>query len=499
MAQQIETIPMGANGSTQRKEENGNFLRNITISMKLSIGFGIILILMLLSMGLSVFGISRIGQQAVALLSGINEKVEESAISEQIAAVEHTERLSLTLIIALAAVSFLLTILVVLLVRRSILNPIREIVRVYGEMAEGKIGAEIQYESRDEIGQMAKLIRKTNTMESRILRDVIGKFTRIAQGDLHIRVDLDYPGDYAALKKAIVDTASAVNRTMQIIDSAAEQVSSGSAQVSSGAQALAAGSSEQAASVEELSASVATIAQHAQENSANVKVATQYVEQAGTGVDTGNEYMERLTKAMENIGSVSGQIANITEVIEDIASQTNILALNAAIEAAHAGVAGKGFAVVADEVRNLAAKSAEAANQTGELIRRSVSTVTEGTQITAQTAQILKDVREKAQQATDSIIKIEQASIEQASAIEQIKQGIMQVSSVVQTNAATAEENSATSEEMSAQAATLRDEVGKFQLDSEYEISGNAADLQLKEPTRENAAAPEAASVFGKY
>ena len=148
---------MGANGSTQRKEENGNFLRNITISMKLSIGFGIILILMLLSMGLSVFGISRIGQQAVALLSGINEKVEESAISEQIAAVEHTERLSLTLIIALAAVSFLLTILVVLLVRRSILNPIREIVRVYGEMAEGKIGAEIQYESRDEIGQMAKL------------------------------------------------------------------------------------------------------------------------------------------------------------------------------------------------------------------------------------------------------------------------------------------------------------------------------------------------------
>ena len=180
--------------------------------------------------------------------------------------------------------------------------------------------------------------------------------------------------------------------------------------------------------------------------------------------------MVKMTKAMEHIGEVSSQIAGIAKVIEDIAFQTNILALNAAIEAARAGAAGKGFAVVADEVRNLAAKSAEAAKRTAELIRSSTAAVDDGCLISTQTAKILDEVREKARMVTESIAKIEGASAEQAAAIEEIKNGLHQVSIVVQTNAATAEENSAASEEMSAQAVTLLNEVEKFQLDSAHEF-----------------------------
>jgi methyl-accepting chemotaxis protein len=216
-----------------------------------------------------------------------------------------------------------------------------------------------------------------------------------------------------------------------------------------------------------------TLAEEAAENSSNVKVATQYVVEACTGVNTGNEHMKQLTEAMANIGTASSQITNITKVFEDIAFQTNILALNAAIEAARAGNAGKGFAVVADEVRNLAAKSAEAAKQTAELIHRSTATVSEGTQVAEKTAAILHEVEDKAGMANDSIVKIDHASNEQAIAIEQIKLGLNQVSAVVQTNAATAEENSATSEEMSAQAATLHEEVMKFKLD--FSRHGNEA------------------------
>lgn len=173
-----------------------------------------------------------------------------------------------------------------------------------------------------------------------------------------------------------------------------------------------------------------------------------------------------MTKAMENISASSFQIANITKVIEDIAFQTNILALNAAIEAARAGEAGKGFAVVADEVHNLAAKSAEAAKQTTGLVEHSNAAVKEGSEITHETAQILEEVEQKTKAATERITKIKLASAEQAIAIEEIKLELSQVSSVIQTNAATAEENSATSEEMSAQAIALSEEVEKFELKS---------------------------------
>jgi methyl-accepting chemotaxis protein len=403
------------------------------------------------------------------------------------------------ILIACGVAAVALTVVITLIIRKSILTPVREIVDVFGEISKGNMKSEIRYESRDELGQMARLIKESNQMQSAILRDVMEKFGLIARGDLRISVDIEYPGDFKALKISIEDMVANLNHTMQTINTAAEQVSTGAAQVASGAQALASGSTEQASSVEELSESVSKIADQAAENSENVKIATQYVEQAGSGVTAGNEHMKRLTEAMADIDSSSGQIANITKVIEDIAFQTNILALNAAIEAARAGNAGKGFAVVADEVRSLAAKSAEAAKQTAELIQASVATVQEGTQITEQTAQILQDVGQKAARAVESIEKIEAASAEQAAAIEQIKQGLNQVSAVVQTNAATAEENSATSEEMSAQAATLREEVGRFKLNDGYVRDRASAISLVSEYPEEDLGALPAAAGMGKY
>lgn len=367
--------------------------------------------------------------------------------------------LSLSLIISLLAALF-----VTYRIRKSILVPIKEIDFVYEEMAKGNLNAQIAYNGQDELGRMAQNIRNTNAIITSYIHDITEKLNLLSQGDLCFSMDLDYVGDFNAIKNAILKTLSSLNQTLVLIDTAAGQVNTGTEQVSSGAQALAAGSTEQASSIEELSASLTSITAQANRNSENVKKATQYVEQTSLNVKNGGAHMQQLTAAMDNIGSASDQITNITKVIEDIAFQTNILSLNAAIEAARAGTAGKGFSVVADEVRNLAAKSAEAAKQTAELIQHSVSAVEDGTQITKKTAQILKDIDETTGLISDIVNKINTATAEQASSIEEVRIGLEQVSAVVQTNAATAEENSAASEEMSAQAYTLREEVGKFQL-----------------------------------
>jgi len=390
--------------------------------------------------------------------------------------------------------------LMILFVSGQIVTPIKKLTQTANLIAKGNLDVSAQAGARDETGQMADAINKTVVQLSRYvayIKEITYTLENMAQGDMRIQLKEDYVGEFASIRSAFDSISTSLNSTLRNIDTAAGQVSTGASQVASGAQALAAGSAEQASSVEQLNASVAKIAEQAEENSTNVKTASHYVDEAGAGVNAGNQHMNQLTEAMADIGSASNQIANITKVIEDIAFQTNILALNAAIEAARAGSAGKGFAVVADEVRSLAGKSAEAAKQTGELIRNSVATVSKGTQITAKTARILQDVGENALKVTESFSKIEQASSEQAAAIEQIKQGLTQVSSVVQTNAATAEENSATSEEMSAQAATLREEVGKFKLESGYE-EDNAISL-INQPSQVPTASLDAAPYLGKY
>ena len=388
----------------------------------------------------------------------------------------------------------------VILILRKSLRPMKAIISAAEGMERGELSSDVKVTAKDEFGHLALVFQKTNKVLANYVGEISSVLLKIAKGDLRVAIENDYAGDFAPIKAALLDIASSLNNTLISINTAAEQVSTGAGQVAAGAQALAAGSTEQASSIEELNASIVKIADQSSENAANVKLASQYVEQASTKVRDGSGRMKQLTRAMANIGSSSNQIANITKVIEDIAFQTNILALNAAIEAARAGNAGKGFAVVADEVRNLAAKSAEAAKQTAELIRNSAATVEEGTHIAAETAQILGDIESKDNMVNESILKVLRLSTDQAAAIEQVKQGLNQVSSVVQTNAATAEENSATSEEMSAQAAALREEVGKFKLDSGYEKDSFAAISLLKEPVKDkNKAARNTSSALGKY
>nr|WP_288829640.1 HAMP domain-containing methyl-accepting chemotaxis protein [uncultured Clostridium sp.] len=377
----------------------------------------------------------------------------------------------LILSITLFAVSLILGIILCLYIIRAITKPLKEIETATGMLADGNLSADITYESKDELGSVANSFRTVIETLRLYIFDISEKLGEISEGNLDLSVNTNYKNDFLPIKESLENIIASQSRTFSQIAISAGQVNAGADQISSGAQALSSGATEQAATVEELSASVISVSQHAEYNTTNVQKSAAYVEQAGKNIMDSNEHMRRLNTSMREISEASQEISKITKLVEDIAFQTNILALNAAVEAARAGDAGKGFAVVADEVRTLAARSAEAAKQTAELIEKSVATVLQGEQIAGDTLKRLTEASEKAELAVQSIREIETATSEQAASIEQINEGLSQVSAVVQTNAATAEENSASSEELAAQAQTLLFEVSKFKLSDTHKLS----------------------------
>jgi len=297
------------------------------------------------------------------------------------------------------------------------------------------------------------------------LAEIEKNLAEIASGDL--TTDVHALSDEDSIAISMQRTLDNLNTMFGEINSASNQVSTGSKQIADGAQSLAQGSTEQAASVEELSASIGEIAQKTKENATKAERAATLAGVIMQNAERGSSQMGDMTTAVQEINQASQSISKVIKVIDDIAFQTNILALNAAVEAARAGQHGKGFAVVAEEVRNLAAKSAEAAKDTGGLIQNSMEKAELGARIAGETAESLADIVSGINESSVIVGEIATSSEEQALGITQINTGIDQVAQVVQQNSATAEESAAASEEMSSQSTMLEELISQFKLKSQ--------------------------------
>ena len=354
------------------------------------------------------------------------------------------------------------------IITNSITEPVEQIDAAVASLRKGELSnvEMLTYESEDEFGDTIRNLKEAMGILADYVREISVEVKAIAQGDLTRNGDdiTDFLGDFSELKTSLLYILKRFNSTLTEISNLAEQVSSNSSEVENASKSLADGATEQAGVIEELNATIDTVVDMAEDTAKETQNASARVKASANKANEEKEKMNELLMEMEHITEISKEIGNIITDIEDIASQTNLLSLNASIEAARAGEAGRGFAVVADQIGKLAADSAKSAVNTRDLIDKTLVEIEKGNTITRTTAdafnQIITDMESFAELAENTMEKANS----QAESLEQIGQGIEQLSGVVQGNAASSEENTAISINLAEGAAKMHDRVNIFKL-----------------------------------
>ena len=371
-------------------------------------------------------------------------------------------------IVAAGLAIAVVTTLIGKIITNSITEPVKQIDAAVASLRKGELSnvEMLTYESEDELGDTIRNLKEAMGILADYVSEISVEVKAIAQGNLTRNGDdiTDFLGDFSELKTSLLYILKRFNSTLTEISNLAEQVSSNSSEVENASKSLADGATEQAGVIEELNATIDTVVDMAEDTAKETQNASARVKASANKANEEKEKMNELLTEMEHITEISKEIGNIITDIEDIASQTNLLSLNASIEAARAGEAGKGFAVVADQIGKLAADSAKSAVNTRDLIDKTLVEIEKGNTITRTTAdafnQIIADMESFAELAENTMEKANS----QAESLEQIGQGIEQLSGVVQGNAASSEENTAISINLAEGAAKMHDRVNIFKL-----------------------------------
>ena len=311
--------------------------------------------------------------------------------------------------------------------------------------------------------------------------------SELAGGNLTARLDVRRHDEIGKLLNALNGIGDGLQQAVEQIRQQTRLITDGSQAISHGNQDLAQRTEEQSSSVQETVATMGQLAHTVRQNADNAQHADQLAQQASSQVQHGSQAADSMLDIMRDIGESSRQMGDITNLIRNIAFQTNILALNAAVEAARAGPQGRGFAVVATEVRQLALRSSDASRDIETLINRSVEQMAMGAQAAASVGEAMSATEQTVGKVRNIVADIALASREQAEGVEQVSHAMTLLDDITRHNSQLVQQAADTTLLQLEQADILSDVVAHFHLDDKQ------AQSRLEHDTHDAGAGSESA------
>lgn len=317
------------------------------------------------------------------------------------------------------------------------------------------------------LGVFAVIVWGVITNVLRPLQHLVAHSERIASGDLTAHIEVRNSNEISQLFAGLLKIQQQLGEAVGTVRLSSVLIERDATGIAQGSQTLANHTLEGAASLENTASSMEELTATVAQNADNANQASQLAESAAQAAQRGGLVVSDVIRTMGEISSSSHEVAEIVQLIDSIAFQTNILALNASVEAARAGEQGRGFAVVAGEVRNLAGRSAQASKEIRALIEASVQRVDSGSALVSEAGQTMQVIVDSVQRVADIMDEIAAASQEQRNGITLVDQAVGQLDSVIQQNTSLAQEASSSSAELAQEARYLREAVRRFRIKDE--------------------------------
>lgn len=445
-----------------------------------------------------------------------------------------------TVLVALLIGCAVFVALVWAISRVFILRPLKAMMSFASELSEADLTGAIEGTGSDELGKLAQALNRIGQG----LRDTLGRVRGVAEGVAQVIEQISRTGttvssgastvlsrveETSSSMRQVMDALHGIAQNVEVLYSSAEESSSSitemaatNEEVAENVQAMAASVEETTNAIEEMTNSIKAVAKNIQELYAsteetsasmsqmdvsisqvemNANETARLSEQVSSDAETGVESLQKTlagidkikdssrtaSSVMESLVKRISEIANILNVIDEVADQTNLLALNAAIIAAQAGEHGKGFAVVADEIKDLAERTGASTKEIADVIRsvedesrnavaamnQGVRNVEEGVQLGLEAEGALKKIFASANKCTTMVKAIARATVEQARGSKQVTGSIQRIAATVQQISKASTEQAKGTEQIMKSAAKMKTITIHVQRSSQEQAEGS--------------------------